>query len=253
MISAKGMTEFKKELYEFYDTMDPTGMNTEFLKNHFDKMDRKEFNKYFDSFFKNEKARLMYHVKPYYNDLTMDAIRATSKKYNIPLFERVSIPKEHPDDPTYWTTQKVPILIVQGKRVEQMASKKNTMSISTAKRNAMSGQVTGADKNSRMSDMENISLVALAENKNILKEFLGCSADDPVMEREANRQASTYGFIDLDKIPSSPFNKTALNTTDVFYIAAGIKTDLVTPGLLLKRTIQKMDRTNVTNSTAKKN
>ena len=49
-------------------------------------------------------------------------------------------------------------------------------------------------------------------------------------------------ILDLSKIESIPANKVALNTLDVYFTSMGIKTDLITNGLLLKRTLQNQNR-----------
>lgn len=57
------------------------------------------------------------------------------------------------------------------------------------------------------------------------------------MKNQALRKINTDGYLSLEDLDSNPENKVALNTLDVFYIGSGIKTDLVTPGLALKDTL----------------
>lgn len=235
----KKMTNF---LYELVKILDPSERNLEDYKNFFDKMDEKQFDKYVKDFLSNEKKNFTLCFQHYQNDLSMDAIQKASKFLKLPLFERVLL-RNSPDSngEAYYTQEPVPVIKVHIKRVEQLVSKKNSMSIDINKRSAKTGQVTGADKNGRVSDMENIALVTL-NSPALLKEFTCIKADDLVMKREALNQIQNDGYLDMDKIKSSPTNKIALNTLDVFYISAGIKTDLVTSGLLLKKTLRNLNK-----------
>ena len=49
---------------------------------------------------------------------------------------------------------------------------------------------------------------------------------------------STDGYVDLDTLTDKVENKTTLNTLDVYLISMGLKSDLVTEGLVLKKTIR---------------
>ncbi len=118
-----------------------------------------------------------------------------------------------------------------------MVHKKNGLSISNTKRSALTGQVSASDKNGRESDMENSMLLVVGAN-NILRELNGPRADDMVMKSEMNTAINTNGYVSLDQLDDDPTNKTALNTIDVFMLGMGLKTDLVTGGLMLKHTIK---------------
>lgn len=243
------MTEAKKKkmtnwLYGLLDAMDESGRNTESYKAMFDKMNLTQFDNFVKAFLKDKTSNFTITCQHYENDITLESIKRAAKySDNFPLFERIAL-KQSADSngEVYYTQQPVPLIEVHIKRVEQMASKKNSMSIGINKRNAKTGQVSGTDKNGRVSDMENIALVTLNSDP-LLKEFVCIKADDMVMKREAQQQIMNDGYLDIDKIHSSPMNKIALNTTDVFYMGAGIKTDLVTSGLLLKRTLKNLNKT----------
>lgn len=49
---------------------------------------------------------------------------------------------------------------------------------------------------------------------------------------------NTDGYVSLKDLPKQKSEKVALNTLDVYFTSAMVKTDLVTDGLLLKRTLQ---------------
>ena len=116
-----------------------------------------------------------------------------------------------------------------------MVRKKNSTSTDLGERSAMTGQVTGHDKNSRESDVENYALVTLGADEN-LRELMGPRADDLVMKREMYSSISKNGYVSINDLTDDVRNKTSLNTIDVFFLSMGIKTDLVTNDLTIKKT-----------------
>lgn len=214
------------------------------INHYLSKMPLDKFDAFCKKFLYDEEANFNLSVQHYENDLTLANIRKTAEFMGIPLFERIALPfTSIGSDEVYWTYEKVPVLYVHVKRVEQLVTKKNSMSIGISQRNTKTGQVSGDDKNGRMSDMENIAITTLGSDE-LLKEMLGARSDDMVMKREMLKQIQNDGYVDMDKIPSLPQNKVALNTLDVYFTAVGIKTDIVTEGLLVKRTLQNLNRDN---------
>ena len=71
-----------------------------------------------------------------------------------------------------------------------------------------------------------------------MREFCGPRADDLVMQNEMLDKIATDGYVDLNALTDKVENKTTLNTLDVYLISMGLKSDLVTEGLLLKKTIR---------------
>lgn len=236
-ISKKKMDKMKNYIYDLMDTLDPTGTNTQYYKEMFDKMTLQQFEKYFKEFLYNDKKNLKLRIQPNKNDNgLLTNIRKAAKKINVPLFEYVYLPFASDNGEVYKTKYPVLVGYVHIKRLQQMVSKKNSMSTSIDKRSAITGQVDSDDKNSRVSDMENIGLTTL-ESPELIKEFLAAKADDLYLKSEMNKQIKNDGYVDLSKIHTSPKNKVALNTLDVYFTCAGIKTDLISDGLLLKRTM----------------
>lgn len=72
---------------------------------------------------------------------------------------------------------------------------------------------------------------------NALKEFMGSRSDDLHAKNQMLRNINRDGYVSLQDLPSDVKNKQALNTLDVFFTSAGIVTDLVTPGLALRTTL----------------
>jgi hypothetical protein len=98
-------------------------------------------------------------------------------------------------------------------------------------------QITGDDKNGRVSDTENYALVAIGAEA-ALKEFLGPRADDAVMKQEMFKDINKEGYTSIKNYTRDIGNKQALNTLDIYFTGAGILTDLITPGYAFKREME---------------
>lgn len=240
------MTSKDREEYEnfIYDTMailDPSEENTLIYKNKFSKMDDKQFETWLKKFLKDDDANFTLEIIPYRRELELKNIQKAADKIGVPLLEKVALPFENPDGETLWTATEVPVMYINIKRVQQMIAKKNAMSTSIESRDSKTGQVTGDDKNARNSDVENISLIAINADET-LKEMIGPRADNLVAKADMLKKIAKDGYVSNKDYNIHPFDKTAINTMDVYFLAAGIKTDLVTDGMLIKRTVVNQNR-----------
>jgi len=107
--------------------------------------------------------------------------------------------------------------------------------------------ITGDDKNARISDVETFSLVA-TNSDNILKEFLGPRADDSVAKQEMAKKIYRDGYVALQDLSSDLENKQSINYLDVLFTGAGIKTDLVTPTMHLRSSLNKKEQRDLLSS-----
>lgn len=249
MISKEKRKKIEKLALETYKIVDPTNINYNELKRQFDSMSDAEFDKWAKGFFADDDAMLYLCSIPYVNELKVENIEKALNYIGVPMFETVAMPYLNPGGEVYVTQEKVATGYLHIKRPQQMASKKNSMSIHSEQRSPTNGQVTGADKNGRVSDMENIALVTL-ESDGLLKEFLSARSDDMKAKNEVLKQIQTLGYVDLSKIETKPSDKVALNTMDVYFTSCGIKTDLITDGLLLQKTL--INQNSIKQSTSSK-
>ena len=226
-------------IYTTFMKLDPTGDNTAKYKERFGKMSDAEFDSYFKKLFADPNEFLVLDVVEYERDLTIENIEAAADYLNVPLFEHVAVPFSNMDkDNPIVTPQKVPVGYIPIKRMQQILSKKNSTSTEVGIRSALTGQVTGKDKNARDSDSENFALVTL-EAYDTLRELLGPRADDIVMKNELYSDISVKGYANLGGLTNDVDNKTTLNSVDVHLIGMGIKSDLVTNNLMVKKTLKK--------------
>jgi hypothetical protein len=98
-------------------------------------------------------------------------------------------------------------------------------------------QVTGDSKVARVSDMENYALNVVGADQ-ALKEFMGPRSDNRESKQQMYQNIATYGYTKLSDLESNVEDSQTLNTVDVYFMGAGIVTDLISNGLALPRTIK---------------
>lgn len=238
MIDATKRKKMEKLIYNTFNALDPSGTNTKKYKEMFSKMSDKQFDSFFKYLFENEDEYLRLDIVDYERDLTIEMCEDAANVLNIPLFEYLYMPHISMDlDNVVVTKERVPVIYANIKRTQQCLIKKNGLSTSIAVRSSLTNQVTGGDKNGRESDLENSMLMSLGA-VNCLRELNGPRADDMVMQQEMISEINRKGYVSIDELTYDVSNKTTLNTTDVFFIGMSIKSDLVTKGLMVKKSIE---------------
>ena len=214
-------------LDKFFNTLDPSGANAKLYHEKFDKMSDAQFDKAFTAFLNNDKANFYLEIVEYERDLKIEDIEKCADTMNVPLFERVAMPYLTGDKSNIIVTpEKVAVGYIHEKRMPQTLMKKSAASIKISKRNPKTGQVVGDDKNARNSDSEVYSLATLGANA-ALREFLGPRADDSKAKSEMYSKIGDNGFVSLDELTDDPYNKTAVNTFDVYFLMQGLRTNMI--------------------------
>jgi hypothetical protein len=221
-------------VYAVFDKLDKTGENTAHYREIFRAMDNTEFDKWLKNFLKDEKEFLTLEVLPFKNEPSFDDIEAAAKILDCPLEEYIYWRDETIDGEPVRSFARVPVGYIHIKRLQQMVSKKTQVSTSIKKRSAITNQVINESKVARNSDVESYALI-LEGNNAALKELLGPRADNSGKKRAMYNAIARDGYVkqsDLDA-NDSVFEKSTLNAFDVYLLGAGIKSDLVTDGLML--------------------
>lgn len=232
-------SELESDIYELMDDMDPTGKNTERMRNFLKAMDDRTFYKYMDEFFDNDKKLFPVGYEAYNNPVDMNFCHAVAKKQGVPIYERVYRPYLNGDteDPP-GTVQPIMVLDVPVKRLKQMAQSKNHVSTSANKRDPKTGQVTGEDRTARVTDVEAFSLLSMGQY-HAAQEFYGPMGDDMEAHYEMMRLIQRDGEVELKDLPNDPLNKVTLNTINVFMLGSGLACNWVTSdGHMLPNTLR---------------
>lgn len=245
-MTSKDRKEYENFIYDIMNTLDPTEENSIIYRKKFSSMNDKKFENWLRNFLNDEDSNFTLEIVPYKRELSLKNIEKAANKIGVPLLEKVALPFENPEGDVVWTATEVPVIYINIKRVQQMIAKKNAMSTSIEMRDSKSGQVTGDDKNARNSDVENIALIAINADET-LKEMVGPRSDNLVAKAEMLKKIAKDGYVSNQDYKINNFDKIAINTMDVYFLAAGIKTNLVTDGLMIKRTYmnQNKDKTSI--------
>lgn len=229
--------EIEKVIYDVFDALDPSGVNTTKQRNTFENMSDQEFAKFMKEFLDNEEENFILDIVEFEYSLKMENCEAAAKIINVPLMEYVYMPHLSMDKKQV-VVSKQPCLVgyINVKRTQQLLHKKNGLSVSNERIHPQTGQVTGDDKNARDSDIEAAMLVSLGADK-ILQELHGPRADDVVMRRQLRQDIATKGFSMLDDLENIPSNKVTLNTINTYLLCMGIKSDLITDSYMLPKVI----------------
>lgn len=237
MITEQKRKKMEALIYDTFNALDPSGANTKKYQELFGSMSDSKFNSFFVNFFESDEF-LTLDIVDYERDLKLTDIERAAKVLGIPLFEKLYMPHITMDlDKVVVTKEPVPVGYINIKRVQQILNKKNGLSTSIDKRSSITGQVTGADKNGRESDLENSMLISLGADM-CLRELNGPRADDMIMKQQMFNAINTKGYVMMEDMESDPANKTTLNTVNVYLLGMSIDSDLVTSGLMLKNTVE---------------
>ena len=237
MITKEKRNKMEDLIYKTFNALDKTHRNTDRYKSMFSNMNDKQFDDFFKKLFANENMYLILTIIDYEIDLKIEDIEAAASVLKVPLFEKVAFPHYTMNKNNVIVTKEaVPVGYCHIKRPQQILAKKNGLSTTIDTRSSLTGQVTGGDKNGRESDLENTSLSSLGVT-NVMKELNGPRADDLIMKQQMYTKIANDGYVSLEDLDSDPANKTTLNTVDVFLMGMGFNSDLVTKGLMLKKTL----------------
>ena len=221
-----------RSLDKLFNLLDPSGDNTKHYHEKLDKLSDKKFDEWID-WLSEDQNNFYWEFIEYKRPAKLENIKKAAEAFNIPLYERVAVPylngtKEN----VIVTPDPVPVGWIHVKRLPQTIHHKNTGSTSITKRNAKTGQVTGEDKNGRITDVETYAMTAYGTEKT-LKELLGFRADNEAAKNQAYSRLMNEGVVYLDELESYPEDRVAINTLDVYYTSAGMKTNIISGSKLI--------------------
>lgn len=229
--------------------MDKTGTNTDKYKSFFKSMDDDKFVKWANKFLKDDEANFYMEFLPFKNEPVLQDLYDAGKFLNCPLDEYIYYRNDGNKDNPIRSAYKVPVGYTFIRRLQQMLFKKNSYNLNIDVRNQKTNQLTSDSKVARITDQETFSL-SIYEADAALQEFLGPRADDGTAKLEMYKEIANQGYTQMQNYTNDVKNKQTLNTVDVFFMGAGIMTDLVTDDLELVRTKEERKRKV---STAEKN
>lgn len=219
------------------DMLDVTGLNTKQYKDLFDSMSDDKFEKYINNLLSDKDENFYMQILPFKNEPNLKDIKKAADYLGIPLEEYVYFRHDGNKEDPLKSRVKVPVLYLNIKRLQQFLFKKNSFGLDIDVRNQKTGQVTSDSKVSRISDAETYALSVIGADK-ALEELLGPRSDNAEKKRQMYQDIATQGYTQLETLTSDVEDSQTINTVDVYFMGAGIVTDLVTPGLALARTLK---------------
>jgi len=231
--------ECERLIYKVMETLDDpkhhnnSAPNVEYWINKFSKMSDKEFEE-----FVCKPLSLYYQTEGLRYEPSMLQINRALDVLNVPLLEEVYMPYKYKDsNGRPMKTKKCLVFYLHIKRMKQLLTKKNGMSIYTNTRDTRTGLLSGVDKNGKSSDHEFESF-AVSGLYNSMKEFSGIRGDAMNDKSRANQQIKTLGQVRLDDLANDKTDSLSKNTLSVYFIGAQINSNLVDTDYLTPYTLK---------------
>ena len=213
--------EAERLIFEVMDILDPDGDNTEFWKEKFSKMSDSEFTQYISNDYP------FYFQTKAFKEPTINQIVKALDELDVPLLEPIYMPFKYKDkNGRPIKTKECLVVYLPIKRMKQLLTKKNGMSIDAKTRDMKTGLLTGVDKNGKESDREFESL-AICGLDNTIKEFSRSRADSMNDKSVMNNTINNLGQVYLKDLPDDPTDSLSKNLLSTYFIGAQLYTNLV--------------------------
>lgn len=196
--------------------------NVDFWVRRFATMNDQEFEK-----FVTKPFSIYYQTSGLKHEPSMLDIIKGLESIDVPLLEEVYLPYKYKSaDGKPIKSKKCLVLYIHMKRMKQLLTKKNGMSIESKIRDARTGLLTGKDKNGRESDREFESL-AISGLTNTMKEFGRARADSMNDKSKLNNLIKTMGQASIEELDNDPSDSLSKNLLSTYFLGAGLMTNLV--------------------------
>lgn len=238
-ITKKQRDEVESLVYQVMDTLDKTGTNTDYYKKLFANMSDDQLV----SFFRKEYP-LKFHTRNFEIEPTMTDIEKAAKIIKVPLLEKVKLPHQYIDENGVPVTSKECLVgYTHIKRVQQMITKKNSMSTDIKRRDMKTGLLNNDDKNGKTSDRETEALKTM-QLVHSVDELTTFRADSMNSKNIAYNIISTTGQLSLKDVPIDPTDSLAKNLFDAYLIGAHLKSNILTNNYVLPHTLKTVAKRN---------
>lgn len=227
-------------IYKIMETLDDPKHNNgetpnvDFWVEQFAKMNDKEFEK-----FVTTPMSLYYQTSGLKREPSMVNINHALDEIGVPLLEEVYMPYKYKDSKGRPVkSKKAVVCYIHMKRMKQLLTKKNGLSIEAKTRDARTGLLTGHDKNGKESDREFESL-AISGLTATIKELSRSRADSMQDKATMNSLIKTTGQVRLEDLPNDPTDSLSKNLMECYLIGAGLTSNLTSPdGYMLPHTMR---------------
>jgi hypothetical protein len=228
------MTDKRKKIESLIDhtlqLLDPTGINAKKYRNMFQTMNDQRFKQWIESFLADPKSNIRVDIEEFGDgsrNLKFENIEKAADYIGIKLFENVYLPhvSSNPNRPI---RTKQPVLVgwLNIKRTQQLATKKTGLALSDDDRDEMTGAAKGDSKGGTTTGIENEVLAGVGGD-DILSEIIGARGDNVTEYDNMLKSIAESGSVKLADIKTNAYDKPTLLAADMYFMAMGIKTDLI--------------------------
>lgn len=233
----KERLEVERLVYQVFDTLDPDGDNTDFYKEKFSGMTDEQFKKYIDNDFP-----FVFQSKAF-KEPKMRQLNDAAKIIGVPILEPVYVPHNYVNaEGKPIKTAECLVVYLPLKRMKQIITKKNGMSININTRDMRTGLLTGVDKNGKESDKE-FECLAVAGMTNTIKEFSRSRADAMGDKSAMLNTINVLGQVSLTDLPNELTDSLSKNLLNSYFIGAQLMTNVIVDPdtYLLPKTLKMRD------------
>jgi len=231
--------ECERVIYKVMETLDDPkknngdAPNVQFWIQQFAKMSDKEFKD-----FVCKPLSLYYQTSGLNREPSMLQINRALDILNVPLLEEVYLPYKYKDkNGRPMKTKKCLVLYIHMKRMKQLLTKKNGMSISSTKRDMKTGLLGNEDRHGRTSDREFESL-AVSGLTETMREFSRPRAASMNDKSVMNQEIKNMGQVRLADLDNDRTDDLSKNLLSVYFIGAQINSSLVNTDYMTPYTLK---------------
>lgn len=227
----KQRLEAERLIYSVMQALDGKDSdNVDFWKEEFSKMSDEQFKKYISNNFP------FYYQTKAFKEPSMDQIVKALDILETPLLEQVYLPYKYKDkNGRPMKTKECLVLYLPIKRMKQILTKKNGMSISTDQRDMRTGRLLSDSKNGITSDREFESL-AISGLYNTMKELSRPRADSMEDKSVMSNTIKVLGQVSLSDLPDEETDSLSKNLLSAYFLGAQLYTNLVNDEYVLPYT-----------------
>lgn len=221
-------------IYKVMDAADVTGTNSDYYKKLFANMSDDDFME-----FCKRRLPFRFHNQVFKVEPKMYEIVEAFKVLNKPLLERVKLPyvyKNAKGEPI--ESQECMVIYIHLKRMKQMLTKKNHMSMNIEKRDMKTGLLTSGDKGGKETDREFESLATMGLEYT-MDEFARPKADAMDAMSQMSNEILTKGYVSSEDIVVKRNDSLGKNLLNAYLIGAHIHSNLIDTDYITPLTAKK--------------
>lgn len=208
-------------IYKVLDTADKTHTNSDYYRKIFGVMSDKDFEE-----FCKRRLPFRFHIKSFEVEPKMYEVIDAFKVLDKPLLERVKLPYVYEKDGVPIETEECLVIYIHLKRMKQMLTKKNHVSINTDKRDFKTGLLTSDDKGGKETDREFESLATMGLDYT-MDEFARPKADAMDAMDQMSNAILTKGYVDDSDINVAGDDSLGKKLMNAYLMGAHIHSNLI--------------------------